>query len=230
MGRDRNVPIRFGSGAWMLAAVLVAQGAFARPSASASNPKLSTKPELSAPAGAAQGAPHSWTERALVQQYRTASPVRKSLEAARQQRSLDETLTQEQFAPRLVASGGRTTSNEKPVSPMQPTMSPIDTVQLGVQQKLRHGVQLEGSLFGNQSSTADGTLTDATKVGAKFQVQLELLKNRMGVLDTAQVETASIKSKRAELETRIANKKQEIEIRKLHWSIVANELSLALSK
>ena len=64
------------------------------------------------------GAP--WTEEALIRQYRQTSPLRKSMEAIRLQRSLDATLDGEKFAPRLFASGGRARSSEDPVSPFQP--------------------------------------------------------------------------------------------------------------
>jgi outer membrane protein TolC len=171
-----------------------------------------------------------WTEEELVRLHRNSSSALKSIEAQRLQRSLENTLDRERFSTRLIASGGRTTSHEQPLTPFQPVLSPMDSLQVGAQRKLNHGIQVSATVFGSQVSTPDGLIDQASQVGAKLEVQIDLLKNRLGALDRAQTSAAEIRAKRADLEAKISNMKQELAVRKLYWSLVANEQSLNLTK
>lgn len=137
--------------------------------------------------------------------------------------------TEELFGPRLLASGGRFKSNEDPSNRFQPTLTPVDEVSVGIQQRLPLGMSVDGGVFANQKSAADGSFTDATQVGAKISLRVDLLKNRSGVLDQAHLDLNQIKNERVTTESKILSKQQEVSARKIYWSFIANQESLALS-
>jgi outer membrane protein TolC len=170
------------------------------------------------------------TEQELVRLSLEGSIPNKGLDAKAAGESASLSATREMFGPRLKASAGRLQSRETPVTIFQPTLSPIDEYSTSIQQKIPYGLSLEGGVFASQRSAVDRSFEDATQVGAKLALRLELLKNRFGSLDHAQLDAAESRHKRVELETRISKKQQEVAIRKLYWSLVANAQSLELSK
>jgi hypothetical protein len=137
--------------------------------------------------------------------------------------------TEEMYSPRLKASGGRFRTNEDPANRFQPSLTPVDEVNVGVQQQLPSGISVEGGVFANQKSAADNAFVDATQIGAKVSLRVDLLKNRSGQMDQAKLQLSRIKNERVATQSKITSKQQEISARKLYWNFIANQESLALA-
>jgi outer membrane protein TolC len=170
------------------------------------------------------------TELDLVRMFQERSILGKAYDAQAAGKTAALSMTQETYGTRLKASASALQSRESPVTMFQPTFTPVNEYSSSILQKMPYGISLEGGIFAAQRSALDRSFENATQVGAKISLRLELLKNRFGSMDSAQLGAAESRKKRGELEARLSKKQQEVSIRKLFWSLVANWQSLELSK
>ncbi len=169
------------------------------------------------------------TERDLVRLSQENSILGKAYDAQAAGKAAALAMTREMYGARLNASASQLKSGESPLTEFQPTMTPVTEYSATVLQKMPYGISLEGGVFAGQSSALDRSFENATQVGAKLSLRIELLKNRFGSIDSAQIDAAESGRKRGEFERRIARKQHEINIRKVFWSLVANWQSIELS-
>ena len=176
------------------------------------------------------GQAQSLTELSLIQDFRKNSIAAKSIDLQNAQALFDGNIVKEQYSSRLFGSVGRSVTNEPSSTPMQPIISPADQIAVGVQRNLPFGLQLQGSVFSNQISAADKSFERATQSGVRFQVEMDLWKNFLGSLDRAKLSSAESQVELAQIESKLSNKKLELGVRKIFWSLVAVEQSIDLSK
>lgn len=170
------------------------------------------------------------TEQKLLSLYRESSVVHKAAQAQKASGDLQKSLLDEMYSPRLQAQVGLSRSGEKATNPFQPVISPAEQWSLGVGQKLKLGTNLSASVFGSQNSAADGSFSDATQVGAKAEIQVDLWRNIFGQLDRAQLGSAQAQKQRSHFQYSIQQKKNESDLRKLYWSLMASDQSKKLSE
>lgn len=170
------------------------------------------------------------TEQKILSLYRAHSVVQKAAEAQKASGDLQKSLLDELYSPRIQARMGLSRSGEEASNPFQPVISPAEQWSLGLSQKLRVGTSLSASVFGSQNSASDGTFTEATQLGAKAEIQIDLWRNLFGRLDRAQFGSAHAQKQKAQLQFLIQQKKNESDLRKLYWSLIASDQSHKLSE
>lgn len=170
------------------------------------------------------------TEEIVVQYFRNGSVAYKSELAQKSQVELSNSLNQENYQARLYSNYNFKKSHEQSLNNFQPILSPYEDWNLGVEKKLPLGVKTGLEVFGTQYSFQDNTVSDATQVGARIKAELDLWKNIFGRLDRAKLNSTDAQKKRAELQFQVGSKRQELELRKVFWSFVANSQSIQLAE
>ncbi|MCE3010549.1 MAG: TolC family protein [Proteobacteria bacterium] len=170
------------------------------------------------------------TEKKVIELHRAQSLQNQSLLAQKSAADLSSNLLDESFSARLEGQVNYAHSGEKPTNAFQPVISPAEDWTLSVEKRLRRGVGLSAGVFGSKTSASDNSFTEATQVGARAQVSLDLWKNFLGRIDQNQTLSQESQKKRAELEYQVNLRKSELEMRKVFWSLVAVDQSIDLSK
>ena len=171
------------------------------------------------------------TEAELLKLQRAdANPSMLRLKAGLLEVEVAKSGNDEIYGPRLVGELSRGRSSEQAASPMMPVLSESQSVQLGVVQKMQAGISVDAGVFGSQNDAAGGMFTDATQVGGRLGIRMDLWKNFLGALDLAQTSSVNLRLKRTELESRIAQRELETATRKLWWSAMATLMSLDLAR
>lgn len=162
------------------------------------------------------------------------SPQLDEIEAALLSTQVREGEENESYAPELFGKGSYSETNERALIGFQPIFSPIKQAQLGVRQTFKHGVSTSASVITDQRSSSTSALAghfkDATTTTMSFTVQLDVWKNLFGRLSKAKLDSAQLDSKRAKLEKEIQTKTFQISLRRLYWSLVANNEALKISE
>lgn len=170
------------------------------------------------------------TEKKVLEIHRTQSLQNQNLLAQKSSADLSANLLDESFAPRLKGQVNYANSGEKSLNSFQPVISPAEDWNVSVEQRLRRGVGVSAGIFGSKISAASGLFTDATQVGAKAQLSLDLWKNFWGRLDQNQSLSQEVQKKRAELNYELQLRRSELEVRKIFWSLVAVDQSIDLAR
>jgi outer membrane protein TolC len=174
------------------------------------------------------------TEKSLISLSKQGSPQLDEIEAAFLQSSLNEKQTDEKFAPELFAEGKYSETNEQAIIRFQPVFSPISQTQVGVKKDFSQGFNASASVVTDQRSAAPtsftGRFNQVTTTTVKFTVQMDLWKNLFGRMDKAKLYNAALDSKRAKIQQEISTKTFELTLRRLYWSLVANQEALGISE
>jgi outer membrane protein TolC len=139
----------------------------------------------------------------------------------------------EAFAPELFGRGSYAETNEKPIITFIPIFSPIKQAQLGVRQNFRQGLSAEAAVSTDQrsaSSATSGKFRDVTTTILSFTLQMDVWKDLFGRLSKARLESLAMETQRAELEKDIHTKAFRISLRRIYWSLVANQEALKISE
>lgn len=169
------------------------------------------------------------TEEKVLELFRSQSTLQMRTKSAKSQSELTASLVKEMYQPRLETSINYRKTDELGGS-FQPFLSPSTELSLGVVKKTSLGMALDAKIFGDQSSLQNGSIKDETRVGARLGLQVDLWKNIFGRLDRATLASAEATRKRLEIQNSITEKSQENLLRKIYWSLVSVEESIALSK
>lgn len=162
------------------------------------------------------------------------SPRLDEIEAAFHSVTLEENKIRERFAPELFGQYAHSETRERALVRFQPVFSPIDQAQLGVRQNLSHGFSTSAAVITDQRSAAPtaftGRFRNATTSTINFTMQMDLWKDLFGRMSKAEIESAELDRKRAELERKVAEKAYRISLRRIYWTLVANQESLKISE
>lgn len=174
------------------------------------------------------------TEESVQMMAKKGSPRLDEIEAAFLSVSLDQNELKERFAPELFGKYGHAETRERALVRFQPVFSPIDQAQIGVRQNLSHGFTTSASIITDQRSAGPtaftGRFRNATTTTANFTVQMDLWRDLFGRMSKAELESADLQAKRADLEKMIAQKTFRLSLRRLYWSLVANNESMKISQ
>lgn len=140
--------------------------------------------------------------------------------------------TNEMFAPELYGRAAYSETNEKPIITFIPIFSPIKQAQVGVRQNLKSGFAVQAQATTDQRSaiSPNGKYRDVTTTTLSFTMQMNLWKDLLGRMSKARVESAQLEAKRGELERDIQTKSFLISLRRIYWSLVANQESLKIAE
>ena len=172
-------------------------------------------------------------EQKLEEIAKKGSPRLDEIQAALLKAQVDSGQTDEQFAPELFGRAAYAETNERAIVQFQPIFSPIKTGQIGVRQSFKQGFKTSAAIATQQQSAVSsftGKFRDVTTTVASFTVQMDLWRDLFGRMSKAAQENASLESKRASIENEIQLKTFSITLRRVYWSLVANQESLKISE
>lgn len=163
-------------------------------------------------------------EKALATLSLSDVPRWDAIEASFLEAKLESEKLQDMFRPELFGNLQQTETKEKAIIQFQPIWSPQQDAQLGVRQNFRGGVGLSAAVGVDQRSarTVTGRFRNVSTSTVRLNVQVDLWKDIFGRLSKAQSQSADFAQKRAEVERDIQQKTFLLNLRRLYWSLVAN--------
>lgn len=181
--------------------------------------------------------PFSWasgqtllSEGQIIQMAKKDSPRGKQIEAGNQAATAQTYAVKSQFDPKLSSSYTYASSKEQAIIQFIPVFRPQKIFNLGVSQKTSLGTNITASTFSQQISTADGFINNATQVGVQLGLEIDIWKNFFGRLDRAQLRSAKLNKQVNDIQAEIDRRSFVLDIRRIYWSLIANQVSLDLSK
>ena len=123
-----------------------------------------------------------------------------------------------------------TDSSEKSISNFVPQFGPTDTISLGVQKLTQFGASYSASVYANQQSTVNDSISNATTTGVSLAVDFDLWKDLFGRSTRSNLKSKKLSDQKNKIETELQLKNQEIEVRKTYWSLIANVESQKITK
>lgn len=172
------------------------------------------------------------TESMLLEKIRNNSHQVNSLKAQGLVNELKELQTKEMYGADLYLETSYYKTKEHSLIPMNPIFSPIWDGKIGIKKNHELGLSSDLSLTNNIKSSTTGTTkyNDLSSSTLQYSLKMDLWKDFLGRNTKAQLSNLSTESKKTELQTKIAVKNFEIQIRRLYWSLVANNESLKISE
>jgi outer membrane protein TolC len=169
------------------------------------------------------------SERDIITLYRSESALSRSLAAQKDQGQLQKSLLQEMYSTQAFSSLSFANSDERALTPFQPTIGPASSFSAGVRKKYPRGFSGSVEAFAQEVSTSDGAIDQAAQFGGRATFNMDLWRNYLGKLDEAGLKSAAASQARIELEAEIASRNMEFELRKLFWSLLAVDESLGVT-
>ncbi|WP_408096951.1 TolC family protein [Peredibacter sp. HCB2-198] len=180
------------------------------------------------------GATVQLSENLIQEVARKGAPQLDQIEAAFQASSVRKGEEKEKYAPELFGQGIYSETNERALIEFSPIFSPVKQVQLGVRQNLAYGFDSRLSLITDQRSSSSspiiGHIKDATTTTLAFTMQMDLWRNLFGRMTKNKVESLELENKKAAIEKDIQTKAFRLSLRRIYWSLVANQESLDRSE
>ncbi len=173
------------------------------------------------------------SEQKLEEIAKKGSPRIDEIQSALLKAQMGSGEVNEKFAPELFGKAAYSETNERAIIQFQPIFSPRKVGEIGVRQNFRQGFKTSASIATNQQSAVSafpGKFRNVTTTVASFTVQMDLWKDLFGRMSKATQENAALESKRAGLENEIQMKTFSITLRRMYWSLVANQESLKISE
>ncbi len=173
---------------------------------------------------------HHISEKEIISMAKQTAPLNQQIEAQKQSNIAQQFAVKSQYDPKLQAGYTYFSSKEDAIIQFAPVFQPQKTFNLGVSQKTSLGTTVNTQLYSQQISTANGLISNATQVGVQLGVEIDIWKNFLGRLDRSQLNSVKINKKISDLQSEVDHHAFVLDIRKIFWSLVANELSLELSE
>ncbi len=167
-------------------------------------------------------------EKFIIDSVSKNPPSVKQIEAQFLGAKASEKSALDKFQYQLEGSSSYTKTNENSFSVNQPTTSPTSAFSVGVTKVTQKGMKFGVSSF-NEQYTNDYVNKGAT-TGFALTASVDLYKDFLGKLTQGQLESLSYGTEKAEIEKGIQIKSFTIGLRKLYWSLVANQEALLISK
>ncbi len=169
-------------------------------------------------------------ESKIIQWAKKTNPTLDKINANQKGAEASSLSTASQYDPTLTGSYSYASSNEQAIIQFAPVFKPQKIASLTLSKQNSIGVDFNTQLFSQQISTADGFINNATQTGVRFGIEIDLWKNFFGSLDQSQLQSARINKDINDIQAEVSRESFVIDTRKIYWSLVANELSLELSK
>lgn len=173
------------------------------------------------------------TEDSLVDLAKKGAPQLDQINAAFYSSAIQQGQLNERFAAEFFAKGSYAETNERPILSFFPIWSPIKQGQLGVRKDLTKGFTAQAAFTADQRTAAtpfSGKLENITTTSLSFTLQMDLWKDLFGRMTDSQINSVAAQTKRAELEKKIQTRAFIIGVRRIFWSLVANQESLKVSE
>lgn len=170
------------------------------------------------------------TEAKLIELAKQGSPNLEQLDAGYLESKFNEQSYVDQFNINLVGSAAYEDSDEQAIASFVPVFGPVKTGTVGLSKTFEQGVGVTVSAFSDQRSTNSGVIRNANRTGYNVSFQMSLWKNLFGAITKKTQDNLGLLRKQKEYETDINKKAYFTELRKLYWSLVANQESLKIAE
>ena len=169
----------------------------------------------------------------LIEMIEKNSPDVKMLEAINMASQIEVEKSENQFKAEIFARKSVEETSQKPIIQFQPVFTPIHQNLLGVRQNFRKGIGLQA--YGstdqrNANSPFAGKFENVTTNTFAVGVTVDLWKDFWGKLTSTQLESIELQKEKNKLENVIAKKQINLNLRRIYWSLVANNESLLISQ
>lgn len=150
------------------------------------------------------------------------------LEAAEAQISSVQKQFVDRFDFTLNGVASHLVNNERSLLALDVVSTPIDQQSLGVTRPTINGVDLSAKLFSQQVSNS--YVKELSTTGASVGVSIDLHKNFWGRLNKSQLQSIECQVAKMGLEKKIQRKTFFNQLRKIYWSLVANNESMKIAQ
>ncbi|ATH06979.1 hypothetical protein BIY24_03215 [Halobacteriovorax marinus] len=168
------------------------------------------------------------TEDIIKKEVNNSAPNTLAIEASYLSVEFQRELFEENFDFNLVGSANYYKTSENSFTPQIPVSSPIKSYKVGVEKGLGTGMKIGVNTFSEQMTSSYVNKGTTNGFGAQFS--MDLYKNFLGRLTSAQREVLKESVQRADLQKGIQKKSFYLTLRKIYWSLVANNEQLKISK
>lgn len=172
-------------------------------------------------------------ESVLLEKASKGAPQLDQIQASFESVNIRNNEEREKFGPELFGRGAYSETHERALISFSPVFTPIKQAQIGVRQRVGKGFSVETYAQSDQRSAKSsvlGKIDNATTTTFAFTMQMDLWKNLFGRLDQAKLKSLEAEKKKAVIEKDIQMKSFKISLRRLYWSLVANQQSLKISE
>ncbi len=168
------------------------------------------------------------TEELIKKEVNNAAPNTLAIEASFLSVDFQREAFEENFDFNLVGSASYYKTSENSFSPQIPVSSPIKAYKVGVEKGLGTGMKIGVNTFSEQMTSS--VVNKGTSNGFGLEFSMDLYKNFLGRLTSSQRELLKESVLRADLQKNIQKKAFYQSLRKIYWSLVANNEQLKISQ
>lgn len=171
-------------------------------------------------------------EKNLIQKARDNAHQIKSIKAQGLQTTIKENQIKEAYGPELYLETSYYKTNENALIPMNPTFSPILDGKVGVRKIHEFGFSSDLAFITNIKSSTSGSTKyhDLSSSTLQYSLKMDLWKDFLGRNSKAQLASVKEENQKSELQTKLSENQYLIGLRRLYWSLVANNESLKISE
>lgn len=169
------------------------------------------------------------TEKSLIEMAKKGSTNIDSIEVGRLEARLNELTYRDQFNLNLIGGYSYSDTDEEAIAAFVPIFGPIKTGSVGLNKSFEEGVALTASAFTDQR-TAGTSIFNANRTGYNVSLQMSLWKNLFGSVTKKTRENLSLFKKQKDYEAQIFRKAYFTDLRKIYWSLVANQEQTELAE
>lgn len=140
------------------------------------------------------------------------------------------------LTPEVFAKYQDAKTNERAIISFMPVWSPVVQYEVGVRKNFSTGISASlSSAVDTRSASLNGlsgptTYDKVTTVIHSLNVSIDMWKDLFGKLTSAKIESAELSKKSSELQKEIQKKAFYVALRRVYWSLVANNEKLKISK
>lgn len=167
-------------------------------------------------------------ENTLVNWAKNSSYTKDQIEIGKLQAANEEKAFNENFIYNFGTEASYINTEEQPFNQFVPVQTPVRNFEMKLEKATRRGVKVTTSAFSNQFT--NNFIRRATSTGVTVSLSADLYKDLLGSLTKKRELSLSLQKKIAEEEAGINQKAFISEVRKLYWSIIANNESLEIAK
>ena len=175
-------------------------------------------------------------ENLLKQQITDDVPEIQKIQSAFYQSAFNDYSAQDKLAAQVYGGYQRITTNERAIISFMPVWSPVSQYEVGVRKNFRHGFQASLSASVDERSaqvsgfSGDTDYRDITTLNYTFNLSMDLWKDLFGKMTKANLESDQIRRKNSELQKQIQTQAFYVALRRVYWSLVANNEKLKVSR
>lgn len=173
------------------------------------------------------------TEAELLNLSKNRAPNLELIKASMLGVETQQNILEEDYAPEIFGKASYAETQERPIIEFLPVFTPVKQIQLGLRQKLSNGFQADLLATTDQrsaSSSVSGKYDNVTTTILSFTLQMDLWRDLFGRVSKSERQNAELDTKRAKLEQDIKSRAFEITLRKIYWSMVANQEQLKVAE